>query len=469
MKKFLIAFLLVFITLYANESRKISLDENGNLILNTLDLMDAYKSFGLNLMLSFVTLPDGVKIVETAEKTLNIETNQIKLDEFELFAQTTLNVKQNGFIVVNIKLSDEKGNLITQSSLDIAKAMNATLLKSGDLTSTFELNGLEITFYAYKSGEVKLQIKKDGEVREFNAPIDSKTLMQEDGSFISKNEFSASDGTLNSEIITKANGEIFAKAINSKGESFELTPPKEASEVNVELIQSDLLSEFKSLANQRVLNVKSIKSGGLKSTYSVRKEFSLKDYFARSVNVESGSDVLVVPDGEIKCIQNSNFDGKKSVILIDGKADIIVDGKSSEMKLNEEYIVSEAKVKSLNLIKGWNLVAIPVAKEVNSSIFEHNIIWTYKDDNWSKNSTILNSAIGFWINSKAEANISFIGSDYKPNFVDLNGSWKLLGTGQTLKTLKTNWNFKNVWSYKNTAWEENPAIINDGDGFWVLP
>lgn len=471
MKNYLKLFLILLttISLYAKEIRVASsIDESGNMNLSTIELMGYYKSYGLELMLSVITLPEGVEIIEVGDGTLDIKTKSVKLADFNLYAQTTINVKENGFIVANINLSDESGNLVAQSNIDIAKVMDITLLSNGDLTSTFELQGVEVMFYAYSHGEVKLQMKKDGEIREFNAPIDSNTIMQDDGSFISTNEFSADDGSINSEIVTKPSGEIFAKAINSQGESFELIPPSEASEVNIEVVQTDLLAEFKDSLFERVLKIGSIKDGGLKSTYTVRREFSLKDYFARSVDIAGGSDVIVIPDGEVKCIQNSGFDGKKSVILIEGNASIVIDGKSEEMKLGEEYVLGESKIKNLNLIKGWNLVAIPVQKEVNSSIFEFNSIYIF-DNNWTKNPSILSSGIGIWVDSKVETNLTFSGSDYKPNFIDLNGSWKLLGTGQELNNVKANWDFEDVWSYKNKVWEQNPLIINEGQGLWVLP
>ena len=247
---------------------------------NTKILMSAYNSFGLNMMLSFVELPDDIIITENDDKTLNIETKAIKVEEFNLFAQTTINVKSNGFIVANINLSDENLNQIAQTSIDIAQVMDMTILSNGDLSSSFKLGDTNINFYTTKNGKVKINMVDEyGVIKEFNNQIDSKTVMSEYGDFISTNEFNASDGTLNTEIVTKIDGTLWAKATNSLGETFEISPPSESIEANIEVVQDSLLETFKDTSSNRVLKLKSIKNGGLKSTYSVRREFSLKDYF----------------------------------------------------------------------------------------------------------------------------------------------------------------------------------------------
>ncbi len=447
-----------------------SLYANGDYTFNTKTLMNSYNLVGVDVMSSATTLPDNMELVDVGDGTLNIETKAIKLEEFNLFVQTTINVKESGSFVVNINLSDENLNQMAQSSIDIKEVMDITFLSNGDLNASFKLENMDINFYASKNGEVKLNmINDEGVAKKFNTPIDSKTVMSEYGDFISTNEFNASDGTLNTEIVTKMDGTLWAKATNSLGETFEISPPSESIEANIEVVQDSLLDSFKDTSSNRVLKLKSIKNGGLKSTYSVRREFSLKDYFARAIDVNSGSDILVIPNGEVTCEQNSFFDGKKNVILTDGSAKIIVDGIEDDMKLNEEYILNSAKNKILNIKKSWNLIAIPVQTDVNLSEFKNfETIWSFKD-NWFKNPEIISSGVGFWINSNIENNISFWGVDYKPNFNDLNSSWQLFGTGQNLTNLKSNWDFKKVWTYDNNKWTENPEVIKEGIGFWVLP
>jgi uncharacterized protein YxjI len=347
--------------------------------------------------------------------------------------------------------------------------MNIEISESGALKSNFSIKDINITFEIEAKGSPTIHINdSNGKAVELLTPIDSKNSIDSDGNFISNNLYVASDGNISSTIEYKESGEIIATAIDSNGEVFTLMPPNESETRTVELINAEnFLDSFK---RDRALSVDSIKSGRFKSTYSVRRKFSLNSYFLRDTSVQSGSDILVIPNSEvIECEQNTYFNGIKTVKLTNGDANISIDGNIEPMLFNEEYVLDWNNSKVLQIQKGWNLISLPTDKDLNTTLFtDYNSIWTYQDD-WNKNPYILNPKFGFWIDSNIDSNLTFWGSDYKPDLTNLSKSWNLLGTGQSLSDVKTNWNYQYVWVYRDNIWVENPSIIKAGEGFWIFP
>ena len=79
---------------------------------------------------------------------------------------------------------------------------------------------------------------------------------------------------------------------------------------------------------------------------------------------------------------------------------------------------------------------------------------------------MLNSGIGFWINSSETREVVFSGESYSPNLDNLNTGWNLVGTGEKLENLTSI--SSNIWKYnQSTEWIENPTTIEVGEGFWI--
>ena len=138
----------------------------------------------------------------------------------------------------------------------------------------------------------------------------------------------------------------------------------------------------------------------------------------------------------------------------------------------------------IKLIKGWNLVSIPVdikfTKIAEGSVPQfgmrdikelgsYKTLWTFEDNNWS-NPTTIKPKTGFWINSlENEKSIYFNENSYQINVNNLSKGWYLLGSGEKLENLHTNSNIEIVYTYSANLgqWNKNPNIINLGEGFWV--
>jgi|GEM_PF-4076632 len=441
--------------------------------INTKDLINSYKMVGLDTIISVANPPESITITETEQKTLKIDTSKAEISGFNLFATSTLNIDDNGFVKIDIKLENSEQTNVANTTIDINSTMDISIMENGNVEANFKINNTDINFKAFSDSTVSITMTgSDGIEKNFTPPIDSDSFIDTTGKFNSNNNYIANDGELNSRMVTKDDGSVEISATSSTGEKFTLSPPKESDRVNATVIYDDALSEYK---KERAIRVGSIKNGRLSSNYSIRREFSLNSYFLRDTEVTEGSDIKVVPKETIECEQNTYFNGTKSVKMTKGEATIIIDGEEQEMILNEEYILDSNNSLDLNssailqINKSWNLLSSPTDADINSSELEYNSIWIYKNSNWQKNPETIEAKYGFWIDSKTDINLTLWGSSYKPDFNDLNESWNLLGTGEKLESLKENWSFKKVFKYNNSQWIENPDLIESGEGFWVHP
>ena len=148
------------------------------------------------------------------------------------------------------------------------------------------------------------------------------------------------------------------------------------------------------------------------------------------------------------------------------------------------------------------------SNEINVTVFKDvNIVWSYKDGNWSANSpfdniktfikksgyqllNIVKPGDGFWIYAQKNEYFDVNGSKYNVtddiNISKLTPGWHLLGTGENIsvsKLINLNKNIKLIWKYTEGKWygysnDEtiNEIIkskyntfndINESEGFWV--
>lgn len=233
-----------------------------------------------------------------------------------------------------------------------------------------------------------------------------------------------------------------------------------------------------------------IRAFGLKTTFkSTRGFFAAKKEASRETDYSEAKTVEIFPTTSWQKFEEVLlFDGKRSIKLLMGGADIIVNGERSAMVQNEEYILplqietvdgttieptpepTTSPVYSngkLSLTAGWNLIALPVNTTVDDmSIFgDYSGVWAYASGAWS-NPTTVSKAQGFWINMNSANEVAFSGDIYEPIVADLDTGWSLVGTGNELTNFKSINSLEAVWTHQN-GWISDPETIYAGQGFWM--
>ncbi len=152
--------------------------------------------------------------------------------------------------------------------------------------------------------------------------------------------------------------------------------------------------------------------------------------------------------------------------------------------------IGEVDIKTLNLVKGWNLVSLLVDKtlaytsegffpsqgtEDINILGDFNMIWTFEGNKWNiyqkdeKSLFELKPQIGFWIKMNSENSITFEGENYATDLTNLKDGWNLLGTGKKLSNITESFTFNSIWIFEENKWIKNPKTIQVGQGFWVKP
>jgi hypothetical protein len=150
----------------------------------------------------------------------------------------------------------------------------------------------------------------------------------------------------------------------------------------------------------------------------------------------------------------------------------MIENKSYFLPNNENYDDTIKRIslkdKKLKLYKGWNLLAVPVAKKFDTSnlLKDKDILWVYQNRKWEKNPKNINYGLGFWVKSDKEKTIEFNGDDYQPNLEELKKGWSLVGTGERIETYTMQSAIK-IWKYSNNKWQNDMSKIDEGEGFWV--
>jgi len=185
-----------------------------------------------------------------------------------------------------------------------------------------------------------------------------------------------------------------------------------------------------------------------------------------SVTTLTGSGEFTINGDELN-ISVSEYETKLSFKVTDAS------GASVTKQLE---IVDEREVDvALTIREGWNLLAIPVQKNLDASEFsllgKFQSIWLYDENaQWQQEPASLKYGEGFWLETNETLRaVNFKGKKYYPIVDNLASQrWLLLGTGTDIIDIKTKHNFSSVWTYEKGSWVENPNLIKAGSGFWVL-
>lgn len=129
----------------------------------------------------------------------------------------------------------------------------------------------------------------------------------------------------------------------------------------------------------------------------------------------------------------------------------------------------EINSKTFEVKEGWNLLAIPTKEELaNPNSYFNGNIYTFKDNKWSINPSILRYGEGFFVYADSNKEYSFIEDNYNLELNNLTNGWHLLGSGNAISDLSSNPNITQLYTYNNEyRWIENPPLIKAGEGFWI--
>jgi len=141
----------------------------------------------------------------------------------------------------------------------------------------------------------------------------------------------------------------------------------------------------------------------------------------------------------------------------------------------------------LSIKEGWNLVSVPVKKnlvvtkegdipaigsENMNKLQNYEFIYTYSSTTlkWIKDPSFISYSQGFWIKANARSITILKGEQYAPSLSGLTSdTWSLRGTGLDIKNVKTLYGLKSVWTYDASfGWSLDPETILAGQGFWAI-
>ncbi len=211
------------------------------------------------------------------------------------------------------------------------------------------------------------------------------------------------------------------------------------------------------------------------------------------------------PEKSFKSISGLPYGDYKVDIVLNSKEFTINNAfelNGTDNILTGSLSLSENENKALHILKGWNLIGIPVntSFKTGKKLQKSSTIWGWNDNKWHvwspKQSIInllgqykvnilteLNAGYGYWINSSEEFTETFTGDVYGLEKLKLNKGWNLLGIGKdttpdNFSDISTLWQWNGanwkIWSPENSILNllKNYKIeiadkIKAGEGFWV--
>jgi hypothetical protein len=386
-------------------------------------------------------------------------------------SQTTLDIptgEDEKPITAVVELTDEKKTTLNIDNRDAKVLFN----EKGGLVSTVETEEInsEIVLNPDSGANAKLTTKEKVEIN-LAIPENSEITQDESGNIASTCPLTIETSADTKDVTVEMTADTTAKIKVSDGVEF-----------NYELalrdgIRSGELSLIKSRARANSL-YSAISSDFLKN----KGRFTLSERSKREV-ISANEIEIKVTSSWAEFDERQYFNGRRTIKLIIGSADITIDGKTISMPQGVEYelqegseietttTVAETSPYSLNVTSGWSLLASVVNSTVYiPTTFRNNSV-SYKFDtdsgSWIKEPTHLEPNEGLWVKYDTEGEVLFdeYESSYKFDSTTLKDGWNLVGTGEEFTTT----GLDDVWLFDNTNkyWIENPASIPAGTGFWV--
>lgn len=203
-------------------------------------------------------------------------------------------------------------------------------------------------------------------------------------------------------------------------------------------------------------------------------------------DTESISRIEITPDSQngASFEETVNVNGERQLTLLEGSADIVIDGESQPMVIGEAQPLETQTLeksnftnlddtftnRTLQLSAGWNLISLPMEDEEAKAKILQNAqkIYTYTNETWITNPTDLEKYQGIWVKLDGELSVPFSGTLYGLDSALLQSGWNLLGASFILEDLRMTEGalFSYVY-HREKGWIRNPHEIYSGQGFWV--
>ena len=427
-----------------------------------------------------VVTPDGATTTTNEEGNEVIETEEQTLDDGTT-SKTSVEIKDDGTKESLIAITDPTTGETEETTITVPTDTKVEIKDDGSIVQSFETDEVSNEVTVSNSGETKAVVSTTtGEKREFNVPSGASTTISDDGSTTAINEVQREDGrNIQTQVETKADGSLEAKALlddssNTRVIKFtsgqilaRYSARREFSNVKIQVLFDD--------SNKRV---KKITGGSFFVTFSARREFSYKYEISsanRAIEV-TGEDIIITPSSEETIFEETqSFDGSRVLKVVSGEATITADGEVIVMEIGEEYALPAIKLKTLNLIQGWNLISLPVDIVVDDfeTLGSYEKLAKFSDSKWVLDSAItdIKKSEGFWIKMSNDTEIDFSGYEYTPTATNITSKWNLLGTGKEVdvEEFKTKNSIDAIYKFDapNKQWLLTPSTIDAGDGFWA--
>lgn len=246
------------------------------------------------------------------------------------------------------------------------------------------------------------------------------------------------------------------------------------------------------------------------SRFTSERRFVVAERIERSL-VASGKKIEIVPSAAAQFEEVVTFNGKRSIRLVSGSAQIAIDGNESSMTINKFYTIPTKKLEEvlasvskhaagkLTLKKGWNIVTPPTPCKIYASAFNNiasksgsgkGLVYVYKQAGGGYETLgytgPITPGLGVYIkvDSDQELDFSYIVPDSSFNFASFYatvgeyGGWKLMGAPVVLsaknildsgaqKFISMQGNGWSSW-YDNTLLDSSSVTVDAGTGFWIL-
>ncbi len=389
---------------------------------------------------------------------------------------------------VTSEITTKDGTKTTINSEIKVKAtvnLDGSLTQEALLSSDSEAKKVKIT--ANTDGTTNASVEtKSGVTVKVDVPVGAETTISADGSITSSVEVDSSVGgekvavEIKIDATTGKSSATVSQVVTINGK--QVTQTFKVADYDG---TTESVTEFIKTSNLRAVDDN---LGGIKKTFKSNRSFFVsKANLSRETDYSEAKTVEIIPTTQWQKFEEIVlFDGKRSLKLLLGGADIVIDDERVPMVPNKEYLLpleitedgetttdtnSEAVYTDgkLSLTTGWNLVSLPVDTMVDDlSIFgDYSTSWKYSDKKWSQNPTTLNKAEGIWFKMNSINEAVFSGDTYEPVVADLGMGWNLIGTGAELTNFKSNNSLEALWIFQSNKWIANPKTIYAGQGFWI--
>lgn len=361
----------------------------------------------------------------TAEKGVSVsqdgEGNQILAAE----NTTAIQSPEGDFSII-------KGSGEEQVTLNISRGAENTVNADGSTESSIQTDVAEIKVLADKAGGVQALVKTASKNVVQKVPVESKNVQ---ASTESKNDYESS---------------IAGKIVVSFGTS-------DAAKSRA-LSSDDLFA----LSNQ----------------FESSRNFTV---FERDIETEATVQTITVQPAEDSVFQDTvTTEGERSILLMSGAAELVVDSESITMDTETLYQVPADEVAQsdtlspyadsvLALDSGWNLLALPIDQNVSDitvQIGVYEVAWKYSSSGWEKNPKALETGSGLWMKLSSASSAQLSGYGYATETAALDSGWHLLGTGKDISSPTANLDLQESWKYYQGTWSKDPLYIYRGQGFW---